>query len=105
MQSVVSRESGWRWMIRIHVWSSSARTDVLGHSQPELTKLGDEQAAGRSNLLNALKRTRANKTGLVAFCCLCPSTSPGREPCIPLKPKNGLNGAPNLCCRYAGNAR
>src|SRR5580704_14736782 len=59
---------------------------VLGYSQPELTKLGDEQAAGWSNLLNALKRTRANKIGLVAFCCLCPSTSPGREPCIPLKP-------------------
>jgi hypothetical protein len=32
----------------------------------ELSKLADERAAGRRNLLNELKRTRANKTGLVA---------------------------------------
>jgi hypothetical protein len=42
------------------------RTSVLGYSQPELPKLADERAAGLRNLLNALKRTRANKTGLVA---------------------------------------
>src|SRR5580698_7380794 len=28
-----------------------------------------------------------------------------QRPCIPLKPKNGLNGAPNLCCRYRENSR
>src|ERR1700721_2794493 len=42
MQSVVpERESGWPWMIAnsIHVWSSSPRTNVLGHSQSSLRDL------------------------------------------------------------------
>jgi hypothetical protein len=48
-------------------WTISATQDhVLGCSQPGLSKLADERAAGQRNLLNALKRTRTKKTGLVA---------------------------------------
>ena len=40
---------------------------VWGYFQPELSKLADEGPSGRRNLLNALKRARANENQVVAF--------------------------------------
>jgi hypothetical protein len=51
------RESGWPWMIAnsIHVWSSSPRTDVLGHSQPSPF---DKLRAGSSGLIGVVDPTQ-----------------------------------------------
>ncbi len=45
--------------------SRDYRTVRTGEFGPELSKLADERPIRRRNLLNALKRTRANETGLV----------------------------------------
>jgi hypothetical protein len=59
------------------------RAGLLSQSCPILA---DERPSELRNLLNALKRTRANGTGLVAVVWFCPSASTaakvGRHPSI-----------------------
>jgi hypothetical protein len=45
----------------------TTRTDVLGYSQPELSKLAVQRPSGRRKLLHAFKRTRASEIELVAI--------------------------------------
>jgi hypothetical protein len=51
------------------------RTDVLGYSQPELSKLARKWPSGRRNLLNAWKRTWTSEIGLMLWQCFRPSIS------------------------------
>jgi len=55
--------------------TGTPRTNVLGYSQPELSKLAGEWPSGRRNLLNAWKRTWTSEIGLVLWQCFRPSTS------------------------------
>ena len=43
------------------------RTDVLGYSQPELSKFAMQRPSVRRKLLHASKRTRASEIELVAI--------------------------------------
>src|ERR1700678_2721811 len=53
----------------------SPRTDVLGYSQSELSKLARKWPSGRRNLLNAWKRTWTSQIRLVLWQCFRPSIS------------------------------
>ena len=75
MQSVVQRESGWSWVIAnsIHVWSSSPRTDILGHCQPSLAGLVSVDNPTQDYVLgysqsSPFDKLRAGSTGLIAIC-------------------------------------
>ena len=58
---------------------------------PGLSKLADERPFGRRNLVNALKRTRANETGLVA---VVPVLSIPLHPCQGGSPPSNLSSRP-----------
>jgi hypothetical protein len=72
----------------------------LGYSQPGLSKLAFWSVIDRE----LERKVWASVGG--PRCADSVHPPPLVECCgIPLKPKNGLNGAPSLCCSYIGNSR